>query len=85
MTPLLNPTPPSGTPATNGNGVKSTDTFKARDFIRTGLVITLAAMVLPVIFALVYRPWIDPCQCETRTEVLSWVATMCGPNPKETT
>ncbi len=34
-----------------------TDTFDARDFIRTGLVITLAAMVLLVIFALTYWPW----------------------------
>ena len=35
----------------------STDTFDARDFIRTGLVITLAAAVLLVIFALTYWPW----------------------------
>ncbi len=34
-----------------------TDTFDARDFIRTGLVITLAAMVLLVVFALSYWPW----------------------------
>ncbi len=34
-----------------------TDTFDARDFIRTGLVITLAAKVLLVIFALTYWPW----------------------------
>ena len=34
-----------------------TDTFDARDFIRTGLVITLAAMVLLVIFSLTYWPW----------------------------
>ena len=34
-----------------------TDTFLARDFIRTGLVITLAAAVLLVIFALTYWPW----------------------------
>ena len=34
-----------------------TDTFDARDFIRTGLVITLVAAVLLVIFALTYRPW----------------------------
>ena len=34
-----------------------TDTFDARDFIRTGLVITLAATVLLVIFALTYWPW----------------------------
>jgi di/tricarboxylate transporter len=35
----------------------STDRFDARDFIRTGLVITLAAVVLLVIFALTYWPW----------------------------
>ena len=34
-----------------------TDTFDARGFIRTGLVITLAAAVLLVIFALTYWPW----------------------------
>ena len=34
-----------------------TDTFDAKDFIRTGLVITLAAAVLLVIFALTYWPW----------------------------
>jgi len=34
-----------------------TDTFEARDFIRTGLAITLAATVLLVIFALTYWPW----------------------------
>lgn len=34
-----------------------TDTFDARDFVRTGLVITLAAMVLLVVFALTYWPW----------------------------
>ena len=34
-----------------------TDTFDARDFIRTGLVITLAAIVLLVIFSLTYWPW----------------------------
>ena len=34
-----------------------TDTFDARDFIRTGLVITLAATVLLVVFALTYWPW----------------------------
>jgi anion transporter len=34
-----------------------TDTFLARDFIRTGLVITLAATVLLVVFALTYWPW----------------------------
>jgi len=34
-----------------------TDTFDARDFVRTGLAITLAATVLLVIFALTYWPW----------------------------
>ncbi|WP_439590299.1 SLC13 family permease [Hydrogenophaga sp.] len=34
-----------------------TDTFEARDFVRTGLVITLVAMLLLVIFALTYWPW----------------------------
>jgi di/tricarboxylate transporter len=34
-----------------------TDTFDARDFIRTGLVITLAATGLLVVFALTYWPW----------------------------
>ncbi|MCY7318788.1 MAG: anion permease [Ramlibacter sp.] len=34
-----------------------TGTFDARDFIRTGLAITLAATVLLVIFALTYWPW----------------------------
>lgn len=34
-----------------------TDTFEARDFVRTGLAITLAAMVLLVVFALTYWPW----------------------------
>ena len=34
-----------------------TDTFAARDFIRTGLVITLAAAGLLVILALTYWPW----------------------------
>ena len=34
-----------------------TGTFDARDFVRTGLVITLAAMALLVIFALTYWPW----------------------------
>lgn len=34
-----------------------TDTFEARDFVRTGLVITVAATVLLVIFALTYWPW----------------------------
>lgn len=34
-----------------------TDTFEARDFIRTGLVITLVAAALLVIFSLTYWPW----------------------------
>jgi di/tricarboxylate transporter len=34
-----------------------TDTFDARDFVRTGLVITAAAAVLLVIFALTYWSW----------------------------
>jgi len=34
-----------------------TDTFDTRDFIRTGLVITLVAIVVLVIFALTYWPW----------------------------
>jgi anion transporter len=34
-----------------------TDTFDAKDFIRTGLMITLAAGLLLVIFALTYWPW----------------------------
>ena len=34
-----------------------TDTFEARDFIRTGLVITAAATALLVVFALTYWPW----------------------------
>ena len=34
-----------------------TGTFDARDFIRTGLVLTLAATVLLVIFSLTYWPW----------------------------
>ena len=34
-----------------------TDTFDARNFIRTGLMITLAATVLLVVFALTYWPW----------------------------
>jgi len=34
-----------------------TDTFEARDFVRTGLVITLAAMLLLIVFALTYWPW----------------------------
>jgi len=35
----------------------STGTFDARDFVRTGLVITLAAFGLLVIFSLTYWPW----------------------------
>ncbi len=34
-----------------------TGTFEARDFIRTGLVITLAAALLMVVFSLTYWPW----------------------------
>jgi di/tricarboxylate transporter len=34
-----------------------TDTFEARDFVRTGLVITAAAMALFMAFALTYWPW----------------------------
>jgi anion transporter len=34
-----------------------TDTFEARDFVRTGLAITAAAMVLLAVFALTYWPW----------------------------
>jgi di/tricarboxylate transporter len=34
-----------------------TDTFDTRDFIRSGLVITLAAVLLLVVFALTYWPW----------------------------
>jgi anion transporter len=34
-----------------------TDTFDAHDFVRTGLVITVAAMLLLVVFALTYWPW----------------------------
>ncbi len=34
-----------------------TDTFAARDFVRAGLVITLAATLLLVIFSLTYWPW----------------------------
>jgi hypothetical protein len=34
-----------------------TDTFEARDFIRTGLAITLVAMLLLVVFAMTYWPW----------------------------
>ena len=34
-----------------------TDKFDAKDFVRTGLVITLAATPLLVIFALTYWPW----------------------------
>ena len=35
----------------------STDTFDARDFVCTGLVITLAAFVLLVVFSLACWPW----------------------------
>ncbi len=35
----------------------STETFSARDFVRTGLVLTLAAVALLVVFALTYWPW----------------------------
>ena len=35
-----------------------TDTFEARDFVRTGIVITLAATALLVVFALTYWPWL---------------------------
>lgn len=34
-----------------------TDTFEARDFVRTGFVLTLAAVALLVVFALTYWPW----------------------------
>jgi anion transporter len=34
-----------------------TNTFEARDFVRTGLVVTAAAMALLVVFALTYWPW----------------------------
>jgi len=34
-----------------------TDTFEARDFVRTGLAITFAAFALLVVFALTYWPW----------------------------
>ena len=34
-----------------------TGTFDSRDFVRTGLVITLAAFVLLVVFSLTYWPW----------------------------
>jgi di/tricarboxylate transporter len=34
-----------------------TGTFEARDFVRTGLAITAAAMVLLAVFALTYWPW----------------------------
>lgn len=34
-----------------------TDTFEAREFVRTGLAITAAAMLLLVVFALTYWPW----------------------------
>lgn len=34
-----------------------TDTFDARDFVRTGFVVTLAAFALLVVFGLTYWPW----------------------------
>jgi len=34
-----------------------TDTFEAKDFVRTGLVITAVATALLVVFALTYWPW----------------------------
>ena len=34
-----------------------TDTFAAKDFVRTGVVITAAALALLVVFALTYWPW----------------------------
>jgi di/tricarboxylate transporter len=34
-----------------------TDTFEAQDFIRSGLVITVAAVLLLVVFSLTYWPW----------------------------
>lgn len=34
-----------------------TDTFAAKDFVRTGAVLTAAAMALLVVFALTYWPW----------------------------
>jgi len=34
-----------------------TDTFDAKDFVRTGLVLTLAATALLVLFSLTYWPW----------------------------
>lgn len=34
-----------------------TGTFEARDFVRTGLVLTLAAFALLVLFSLTYWPW----------------------------
>lgn len=34
-----------------------TDTFEARDFVRTGFVVTLAAFALLVVFGLTYWPW----------------------------
>ena len=35
-----------------------TDTFDAHDFVRTGIVITLTGMILLVVFALTYWPWL---------------------------
>jgi di/tricarboxylate transporter len=34
-----------------------TDSFDARDFVRTGRVITLSAFALMVVFSLTYWPW----------------------------
>ncbi len=34
-----------------------TDPFDARDFVRTGLWITLAAFLLLAVFAMTYWPW----------------------------
>ena len=36
-----------------------TDTLDAKDFVCTGLLMTLAATVLLVMFALTYWPWMD--------------------------
>jgi di/tricarboxylate transporter len=34
-----------------------TDTFAIKDYVRTGLMLTVAATVLLVVFALTYWPW----------------------------
>ena len=34
-----------------------TGTFDSRDFVRTGLVITLVAFALLVVFSVTYWPW----------------------------